>query len=256
VLARFFHDSYKKRDSPELLIDAALGRIELDESAPAKEGGDDDVRIRVAVHGGRGTIRQGIKRQLVVRFSLREGLHLYAEPVPEGMLPTTVEVGGPDGLVLEEAILPPSSDLRVEGADSTLHVFSGQFDIVIPFYASGELASEVRPLDVESVEIEVSVRYQACDEHRCLLPQTRRFALELPLDVIDVPALSMHMGHGQREASFDAWPHMRRLILRKLRRHPLGLPRLVVKTIGLELAARRRAWAGRRQRKEQGKQDA
>ena len=39
VVAKFFHDTYKKRDSPELLIDAALGRVELSDDAPRATGG-------------------------------------------------------------------------------------------------------------------------------------------------------------------------------------------------------------------------
>ena len=34
VVEKFFHDSYKKRDSPELLIDSALGRILIKSDAP------------------------------------------------------------------------------------------------------------------------------------------------------------------------------------------------------------------------------
>ena len=68
VLAKFFHDTYKKRDSPETLIDAALGEIILDEAAPRVTGGSDDIRITAAIHGGKGSIRQGILRKLVVRF--------------------------------------------------------------------------------------------------------------------------------------------------------------------------------------------
>ena len=34
VVAKFFHDSYKKRESPEFYIDAALGRLSLDERHP------------------------------------------------------------------------------------------------------------------------------------------------------------------------------------------------------------------------------
>ena len=30
VISKFFHDSYKKRESAEMLIDAALGRITID----------------------------------------------------------------------------------------------------------------------------------------------------------------------------------------------------------------------------------
>ena len=54
VIAKFFHDSYKKRDSAELLIDAALGRVVLDDAAPQEQGGDEDVRITAVVHGGGG----------------------------------------------------------------------------------------------------------------------------------------------------------------------------------------------------------
>lgn len=240
VVAKFFHDTYKLRDSPELLIDAALGRIVLSEEEPSVSGGDAEVRVSVSVHGGRGTIRQGIRRQLVVRCELAEGLHLYGEPVPEGMIPTTVTVSAPAGLVVEAPIFPPTQTLRLESLDMTLPVWSGTVDIVVPFYAVGELASETRPLDAETADIEVGVRYQACDDAVCYPPKTETLTLQLDLDVIDVPALGMHTGHGQREATFSGAPHMARLMLRKLRKYPLGLPRLMLKTLKLELAARRR----------------
>jgi hypothetical protein len=244
VVAKFFHDTYKKRDSPELLIDAALGRVVLADDTPSASGGDDEVRISASIHGGKGTIRQGILRQLVVRCELREGMHIYGEPVPEGMIPTTLTVSGPPGLVIEAPIFPPTEILRLEGMDVELPVWSGTVDIIVPFYAVGELASETRPLDMDSAEIEVGIRYQACDDAVCFPPKTETLALRLELDVIDVPALGAHMGHGQREGSFRAAPHMARLMLRKLRKYPLGLPRLVLKTIRLEIAAKLRSLKG------------
>ena len=203
------------------------------------------MRITAAVHGGRGTIRQGIRRELVVRFELDDGLHIYGEPVPDGMLATSVEVAGPPGLIVEEPILPPTSALRLDELGVDLQVWSGVVDIRVPVYAVGELASEVRPLDAETASIEVTVRYQACDDRTCLLPKTERLSLELPLDVIDVPAISLHTGHGQREGGYDGTPHLRRLLLRKLRRHPLGFIRFVAKSLRLEIAARRRGFASR-----------
>ena len=100
-------------------------------------------------------------------------------------------------------------------------------------------------LDTDAISLEVEVRYQACDDEACLLPKREKLALELPLDVVDVPHLSMHLGHGQREGSFDAMPHMRRLMLRKVGRHPLRLLRFVATTLRLEWAARRRSRAAR-----------
>ena len=244
VVAKFFHDTYKKRDSPETLIDAALGRLVLSEDAPSVSAGDEEVRVSASVHGGKGTIRQGILRKLVVRFELGAGTHIYGEPVPEGMVPTTVSVVAPAGLVVGEPVFPPTEILRLESMSMELPVWSGTVDVVVPFYAIGELASETRPLDTDTAEIEVEVRYQACDDEVCLPPKTEKLVLRLELDVIDVPALGTHMGHGQREASFSGGPHMARLMLRKLRRYPLGLPRLIGKTVRLEFAAWRRSREG------------
>ena len=52
VVAKFFHDSYKKRDSPELLIGAALGETVLSAECPRADTRDEDVGITAALHGG------------------------------------------------------------------------------------------------------------------------------------------------------------------------------------------------------------
>lgn len=245
VVAKFFHDSYKKRDSPELLLDAARGRVVLSEQAPRAEGGEPDVQITAAMHGGAGSLRQGMRREIVIHFSLSGGLHLYGEPVPEGMVATSVDVQGPPGLVVESPILPPTHPLRLQSTGIDLAVWSGEFDIRFPVYATGELASEVRPLDQDRVTVKVTVRYQACDDQTCLLPRTERLQLDVPLDVVDVPRLGIHRGHGQREGSYDATPHMLRLLGRKIRRKPLGMLRFILRSIRLEWAARRRARGSR-----------
>ena len=240
VIAKSFHDTYKKRDSPETLLDAARGRVELSKDAPSAVCEGPEVRITAAIHGGKGTIRQGIVRKLVVRFELSEGLHLYGEPVPEGMIPTKVTPRGPDGLVFGEPELPDTTSLTLPGIDAALHVWSGSFDITIPFYPDARLASETRPLDRDAIEIAVDVRYQACDDEACLLPRNETLSLTAALDVIDVPKLGMHLGHGQREGAYDAMPHMRRMMGRAIRRSPLGFLRFVAKNVRLELAARKR----------------
>ena len=240
VTAKFFHDTYKKRDSPETLLDAALGRVIVDDDAPSATGGDPEVRVSAFVHGGKGTIRQGVIRKLVVRLELEDGLHVYGEPVPEGLTPTAVRLSGPPGLAVQAPIFPESETLRIESMGMELPVWSGTVDVVVPFYATGELASEVRPLDRDAVTLEVEVRFQACNDDVCLVPRTEKLTLDVPMDVVDTPSLGMHRGHGQREGGYDNTPHLRRLFLRKLRAHPLGLPRFIWKNFRLEMAARRR----------------
>jgi len=215
VVAKFFHDTYKIRDSAELLIDAALGRVTLADDAPKAQSQSGEIKVSTVLHGGQGTLRQGIRRSIVVRFELGDDLHIYGEPVPDGMVATTVTVAGPPGLTVEQAILPPTRPLTLAGMDVTLQVWSGTVDIVVPIYPTSELASEVRPLDDESATIEIAVRYQACDSDTCLLPQSECFTITVPIDITEVPAIDVHMGHGQREGTYDGNPHFKRLIARK-----------------------------------------
>lgn len=121
-----------------------------------------------------------------------------------------------------------------------LEVWSNTVDIVVPLYATGELVSETRPLDADRINLTVKVRHQACNDTECLLPRTQTLSLDVPLDVIEVPRLSFHEGHGQREGSYDSRPALRRLIRRKFRENPLGLPKFIWKSIRLEWAARTR----------------
>ena len=143
-----FHGSYKIRDSPEVLIDAALGRVQLDDTSALAEAesvaaDDDPVRVRVALRGGEGSIRQGIVRHVVARFKLSDGFHLYGEPVPEGMIATRVEIEGPPGIVVHDPIVPETTPLHLASMGVELAVWSGDFDIVLPFHPVGELVSEL-----------------------------------------------------------------------------------------------------------------
>lgn len=241
VVEKFFHDTYKKRESADTLIDSALGEILLRSGEPSASGGDDDIQVSVTLHGGGGAIKQGSVRRLIVHFELRDGLHIYGEPVPEGMVATSVSVSGPDGLVVQEPLLPPTEPLRLAGLDAELQVWSGSVDIVIPVYALSRLASELRPLaDDASVTLEVTVRYQACEDVSCLPPRTEQLTLTAPIEPINVPSWSIFTGNGQRETSMDSARHGRRLALRKLRTHPLNFLRFIGKNIQLDFAARRR----------------
>lgn len=241
VCAKFFHDTYKKRDSPESFIDAALGKIVLADDAPTVTGGEPDIKISATIHGGNGTLRQGVLRKLVLRFELGDGLHLYSEPVPKGLVATAVTVAGPPGFTALEPQLPPTEPLYMDNLGVELHVWSGIVDFVIPFYAKGELASETRPLDADSIEISIEIRYQACTDTECLLPTTETLTMPIELDVVDVPKLALHTGHGQREGNYDSTPALRRLLWRKVRQNPLGLFKFLWHSFRLELAARRRA---------------
>jgi hypothetical protein len=215
LVAKFFHDTYKIRDSAEILIAAAGGKIEILDDMPRASGADDEVKLSIALVGGKGNLRQGVLREVLVRFELSDGLHIYSEPAPSGMVATSVTVKGPEGLICKTPILPPTERLTLSSMEVELQVWSGAVDIRVPIYAASALATEVAPLAHDSVEIAVNVQYQACNEDTCLLPKSKTFTLDVPLDVTEVPAIPVHQGHGQREGNYDGLPHLKRLLKRK-----------------------------------------
>ena len=240
LISKFFHDSYKKRESPETIIEAVTGNIVLNEVDVGAHVSADDIHMTAKLHGGRGTIRQGVIRKLVVGIDLPKGLHVYDAPVPDGMQPLEITIEGPPGLVVGPIQKPPTKPLTIAEPAITLQVWSGAVTFWAEAYAVGELASEVRPLDTASVQIRLDIALQACDATRCLLPTRRSLTLDVPLEVVDVPAMPIHMGHGQREGNFDAMPHMRRLVWRKFRENPLAVPAFIWKNRRMERAARAR----------------
>jgi len=229
VTEKFFSRSLAIRESGEAIIDSALGEILLGGDEPQAGGGDDDVKITAAFHGGAGTLRGTARRELVVRFELGEGIHIYADPVPEGMVATHVEVSGPPGLIVEPAQLPPSHTMQLAGVDADLHVWSGSVDIVVPVWADSKITPLIEKASASNAIINVKVSYQACDDKACRLPKSEEFKLEVPIEPFVTFKGSGGLLRGQKRSSVDFQKHMRRLLWRGLRRHPLRSAAYMVK---------------------------
>lgn len=234
VVEKFFSRHHASRESAETLIDTALGRILLGANEPsATAEGEDAVRISATLHGGAGTLREGARRRMVVRFELADGLHIYGRPVPDWMVPTTIAVDGPPGLVTEEPIYPPTRPHRIEPLDLTLPIWSGVVDVVVPVYAVSELVPSTEPLMQSTAELEVQVRYQACTDRACLPPHTATLRLRVELEPATVPNLALFDGTGQRKTGMNTKRHLRRLFARHARRHPFRFARAMLRRIWL-----------------------
>jgi peroxiredoxin len=211
---KYFPRHLANRESAETFIDSALGEILMGEDEPSATAGDEDVRITAFLHGGDGVLKSGPVRRLVVRFELRNGLHIFGEPVPEGMVATRLSVKGPEGVITAAPILPPSEPLELAGLGVRLQVWSGCVDIAIPLWANSKLVCVSRPLVRPSVTLDVTVRYQACDDTTCLIPRTEKLQIVVPLAASDVPDLPPLTSYGQNITTMDSMKHFKNLVRR------------------------------------------
>ena len=178
IVAKYFENSLFLRASADQLLRAALGEhVELEPlETPATAEGQVDFDVRF---DGEISYR-GVLRDLIVRFAVPDGFHLYGEPVPDGMVATSVEIDDVLGLIVKEPILPATRPHTLEGTGETLQVFDGDVVVRVPITHIGR-STTTRDDGVEVQPITGTVRWQACDDHTCHLPRTETFSIEIPV---------------------------------------------------------------------------
>jgi peroxiredoxin len=241
IAEKFFNRNLAAREAAESVIDTALGEILLTDDEPSGVGGDDTIRLSATYHGGGGTLKSAVRRQVVVRFELAPGLHIYDEPVPDGMVATQIAVTGPDGLHCEAVQKPATHPLALPGLDEPLAVWEGQVDFVIPVWADDRIAGIMDELTRDEIEIEVRVDYQACDDQACRIPQTETLSLRVPV--------APYVGHelaGSMPGALITPMDSQKLMMRKVRRALLRSPIKGLRYLKESLAQVRRGPARRR----------
>ena len=172
IAQKHFKTNYRVRESAEVVIRGDLGEWYDSEGYPSATGGS-----AVSASLGSRELKPFSRIDLLVRIDLPDGQHAYGEPVPEGLVATSVTVTGPEELRADEPVMPSTRPLFVEGVGEELQVFEGDIHIRVPLsYRNAEA-----PDGGDTVPIGIEVRYQACDELVCFLPVEERLTLDAPL---------------------------------------------------------------------------
>jgi len=107
---------------------------------------------------------------LALDITVDPGLHVYGLPVPEGFIPLSIDVSPPEGVSVGEPVLPPPIPHQMEGFDEVFFIYEGTLSVSIPLTVNAK---------GDNAALEVKVRYQACGDRGCFMPQT--VALNLPV---------------------------------------------------------------------------
>ena len=215
IVHKLFNRHFAHRDGIEAILDSYAGRVTPGADEPIDSTSEDDgISVTAFLRGGGGVLRPGPRRRLVVRVGMPPGLHIYGEPVPAGMVATTVTVHGPDGFRHGDIASPATHEFELPGVAEPLHVWDETVDFVMDVWADSTLGKAIVK-GTESIEVEVTVRYQACDDDRCFIPLSRTLSLTVPVAVGPVPNSPRFSGTSAETVDMDWVSHMKRLVERK-----------------------------------------
>jgi thiol:disulfide interchange protein len=117
--------------------------------------------------------RAGNSARVALKVSVPEGLHTQSnKPRDPNLIPTELKIDVPPGVVVDEIVWPPATDLKQLGQDQPLAVFEREFLIGVQL----TLPPSASP---GALEVPGHLRYQACDANLCYAPATADFTWTL-----------------------------------------------------------------------------
>ena len=111
-------------------------------------------------------VPSGAPVRVALKVSLPDGFHVQSnKPRDVSLIPTVLSVDLPAGVIANEVVYPPASDLNQIGQAQPLAVFERDFAIGVQLTVSAGTAAG-------DVAVPVRLRYQACDANLCYPPAT------------------------------------------------------------------------------------
>ncbi|WP_419554856.1 protein-disulfide reductase DsbD domain-containing protein [Candidatus Poriferisodalis sp.] len=156
------------------MLAAALGQ-EFEAGASADGLPVDRVTADVMVDGDR--LPMGVARHIVATFRVPNGQHLYGEPVPKGLVATAIELDDSDGILSYELLAPPTWPLTLAESGDTLQTYEG--DVVLRLPVAQNARQMRKDDDGRYVTISGQLRWQACDDVECFLPESMPFSFRV-----------------------------------------------------------------------------
>ena len=142
--------------------------------APADAAKKKDEKVKVEAHLSVDKLPAGDKCQILIRLTIEPGWHINAVPASPNTFKTQVEFKGKLGTKLTDMKFPKGKLLRLMDLDEPVSVYDGKVDIrgvlEVPELAGGQ-----------TEEMEIAVKYQACNDEKCLIPTTVKLVGKLPV---------------------------------------------------------------------------
>ena len=179
VKSKYFEDLYRDRVSaPTILL------REFGSTAGTRETDVRTSHLEMKYHSTRDTVRPNLRFTLVADFQLQPKMHVYA-PSVQGYIPIRFDIEPSPYFTAHTTEYPPAEELFLAAIKETVPVFQGGFQVRQDITMLGNDVLEPVLKGNSEVKIRGKLRYQACDDKICYLPQTIPLEWTLKLDPLD-----------------------------------------------------------------------
>lgn len=181
VRSKHFYSSYRERDTGAGVLEHLLG-IEVPSHGATHEAAADGVTVRAWFD--KDAYAWGQRVWLNVELDIAPGLHVYGRPIPDGYYPLEVAVASIERVTVGPPVLPSPAPFRVEGLDEQFAVYEGSVRIEMPL--------TFMIVDGGTIEVALTVSYQACSATECLPPTS----IQLVVPVMETPLVERPQPRG------------------------------------------------------------
>ncbi|HEV2689062.1 MAG TPA: protein-disulfide reductase DsbD domain-containing protein [Bryobacteraceae bacterium] len=165
IVAKYFEDDYRQRYTSADILTHQFGLLP---ATAQKEVVGRQLRLKATASNS--IVAPSQRVALTLDIELEPNMHVYA-PGVEGYIPIAWTIKESGAAAAHEVTYPASKKLHLAAIDETVPVFQGHFrltrDVTIGANAT------LRPLVDSSGKftVEGTLRYQACDDRICYIPQ-------------------------------------------------------------------------------------
>jgi hypothetical protein len=166
VTSKHFEEDYRQRSTASDILVREFG---------SKAGGPvqtvETKHLKLSSSASETVLRWGERIALVLEIDLKRGMHVYS-PGVTGYVPIEWKVLTTPGFKTYPTAFPKPETLYLKAIKETVPVYKGRLRLVQEISVGTD--AQVKPLldSDANLTIEGTLRYQACDDRICYLPQT------------------------------------------------------------------------------------
>ncbi len=165
IAGKYFEDDFKERYTSADILSHQFGV-----SPAASKTEVEGRQLRLTVSAGNSVVAAGQRVALALDIDLKPNMHVYA-PGVEGYISIDWKMKETDAAAAHEVAYPQSEKLYLQAIDETVPVYRNHLRLTRDITIAQE--AKLKPLldSTGAFSVEGTLRYQACDDRLCYVPQ-------------------------------------------------------------------------------------